>query len=112
MMPPDVVGWEICDAAAKPLFLTAEGIFDYMCSLFMALEEWRCGGRDMCGDDTVKSNLRTNTDLGRRIPAEMLWQHRTTMHCSPQHKTLVLRSIKEFLVPTVPPQAKLDTHKT
>lgn len=93
----------------KPSFLTAEGIFDYMCSLFMALEEWRCGGWDMCGDDTVKSNLRTNTDLGRRNATELLWQHRTTMHCYPQRETLVLRSTKRFLVPT---EAKLDTHKS
>lgn len=50
MTVPDVAFREICDAAAKFLLLTVEGFCNYMCSLSVAGEEWRC----LCGDDAAK----------------------------------------------------------
>lgn len=71
-MVPDVAVREICDAAAKILFLTAEGFCDYMCSLSMERNGGVWGG-DMCGDDTAKrQTTREQTSFGEEIPHNCL----------------------------------------
>lgn len=53
MMVPDVAGGEICDTAAKSLFLTADRICDYIGSFFTTVEEWRCVVRRSCVEMTL-----------------------------------------------------------